>query len=379
MKKFFALLFFSLIFLGSSSQAFAIYDPLTLPNNKFGIHILFPAELPKAAELVNSSGGDWGYITIPIQAGDKDIVKWQSFFDECRSRHIIPIVRLATEGNYFDKSTWRVGRDSDILDFANFLNSLSWPTKNRYVIVFNEVNRADEWEGKADPGRYATLLSYAVTVFKSKNPSFFIISAGMDNASITDGKTYNEYDFFTQMDKAVPGIFNQIDGFASHAYPNPAFSQPPSARTSRSISSFSFEEQTLDSLSNKKLPIFITETGWDQAAVSQSTAGNYFKTAVSSVWTDPRIIAITPFLLQSGPGPFQKFSFLDQNGSPNDVFRSYQSIPKTRGTPPVNPIKKVLGVNVVYLSIPVRRFQEIAQSSRTIILKNAIKWFFPAL
>src|SRR5690349_17483670 len=123
MKKLFGFILLAIALLGSTPQAFAIYDPLTLPNNKLGIHILFTPELPKAAELVNSSGGDWGYITIPIQVGDKDIIKWQSFFDECRSRHLIPIVRLATEGNYFDKTTWRAGRDSDILDFANFLNS----------------------------------------------------------------------------------------------------------------------------------------------------------------------------------------------------------------------------------------------------------------
>src|SRR3989344_4339022 len=113
------------------NQVNAIYDPLSVPNNKIGIHILFPDEIEKASELVNSSGGDWGYTVIPIQSSDKDLKKWQ-----------------------------------------NFLDSLEWPTKNRYVIVFNEVNRADEWEGKSDPADYARLLSYATIVFKSKNPDF---------------------------------------------------------------------------------------------------------------------------------------------------------------------------------------------------------------
>jgi len=77
--------------------AYAVYDPLTLPNNKFGIHILFPSELEKAGELVNSNGGQWGYVTIPIQVADKDLVKWQKFFDEAKRLKIIPIIRLATE------------------------------------------------------------------------------------------------------------------------------------------------------------------------------------------------------------------------------------------------------------------------------------------
>ncbi len=53
--------------------AYAIYDPLSVSNNRFGIHILNPSEVEKAAELVNSSGGDWGYVTIPIRANDRDL------------------------------------------------------------------------------------------------------------------------------------------------------------------------------------------------------------------------------------------------------------------------------------------------------------------
>src|SRR5688572_16737141 len=109
----------------------AIVNPLEQPNNKIGIHILFHDELEEAAKLVNANGGDWGYVTIPIQSGDKDILKWQKFMDECRRLHLIPLVRLATEGDYYNTKVWRKPDEEDILDFANFLNSLYWPTKNR--------------------------------------------------------------------------------------------------------------------------------------------------------------------------------------------------------------------------------------------------------
>lgn len=375
MKKVLAPILLFLFFMLSNAQAFAIYDPLKIPNNKFGIHILFTTELQKAHDLVNSSGGDWGYVTIPIQAGDKNLIKWQSFFDQCRNLHLIPIVRLATEDNYFDTTTWRKGNDSDIVDFANFLSSLNWPTKNRYVIVFNEVNRSDEWAGKADPAEYAQELSYAVTVFKSKSPDFFVISAGLDNAAGTGGKNYNEYDYLAAMNQSTPGIFNQIDGFASHSYPNPAFLQPPTVKTSSSTDSFAFEENAIDQLTTKKLPVFITETGWDQSKIPANIVGQYFTTASSNVWNDPRIVVITPFLLTSGPGPFQKFSFLDQNGNGNDVFKAYQAIPKTAGKPPVNLVKKILGVNVVYLQLPIRSFQNISQNLKGIAIKKVFKWF----
>ncbi|MFZ5366355.1 MAG: hypothetical protein ACOZBZ_03605 [Patescibacteria group bacterium] len=42
------------------------------PNNKFGIHITQAEDLPLAAELVNSSSGDWGYVTVVIQEDDRN-------------------------------------------------------------------------------------------------------------------------------------------------------------------------------------------------------------------------------------------------------------------------------------------------------------------
>ena len=50
----------------------------------------------------------------------------------------------------------------------------------------------------------------------------------MDNAASTGNGTYSQYDLLFLMNEGVPGIFDQIDGFSSHSYPNPGFSQPPS-------------------------------------------------------------------------------------------------------------------------------------------------------
>lgn len=358
----------------NTGQTFAVYDPLGVPNNKIGVHILFPDELDKAKELINSNNGDWGYVTIPIQAEDKDLKKWQDFMDKSKSLHIIPLIRLATQGDYFDKSSWEAPTDSDIVDFANFLNSLDWPVKNRYVIVFNEVNRADEWEGTANPSQYAKLLSYAVTVFKSKNQDFFIISSGMDNAAITDGPNYNQYDYFRLMHQEVPGIFNQIDGISSHSYPNPAFSQPPNVKTSKSISSFIYESELIEGLSNKKLPVFITETGWTQEEFSDKVIGDYFKLALEDVWNHPQIVAITPFLLKAGPGPFEKFSLMKDNGDKNEIFKSLESINKTKGKPLPVPLKKVLGSTEISQNLPVEDFSGEQASKQGKQLKTFVKW-----
>lgn len=358
-------------------HVFAAENPLNVANNKVGIHILFPEELQQAAQLVNSNGGDWGYVVIPIQSGDKDLQKWQNFMDSAKKLHVIPIIRLATEGDYFNTKVWRVPTLADVLDFANFLASLTWPTKNRYIIVYNEVNRGDEWGGTPDAAAYANLLSYAADTFKKRSQDFFIISAGLDNGAATTPTSMNEYTYLSDMVNAVPDIFNKIDGIGSHSYPNPAFAMPPTYIAPTSIDSFQFEKNLIEGHSNKDLPIFITETGWDQQVVGQEKAAQYLSSAMQTVWVDKSIVTVVPFLLQAGSGPFTQFSFLT-NGSPNAVYTAYKDLEKTKGAPVVNPPANVLAANTrVYL--PSKTFAMPATSDYAQLFETGLKKAFKFL
>jgi len=359
----------------SAVPSLAVVDPLAQPNNKFGIHILFPNEIDEAASLVNSNNGDWGYVVIPIQAGDMDVPKWQQFMDMCKQKHIIPILRLATEGDYFNTSVWRKPDAVDILDFANFLNSLSWPVKNRYVIVFNEVNRADEFGGVVDPASYAKLLSYAVTVFKSINPDFFIIPAGMDNAAANTPVSMNEYDYFRAMHAAVPGIFNQIDGLASHSYPNPGFAQAPSVINGESIASFQFEKNLIQTMTNKQLPVFITETGWSTDSIPGTVIANYYQQAFSTIWNNPYIVTVAPFLIQANSGPFVPFSFITAANAQTPEYTTIASMPKVKGSPVIS--SKVLGEATTKVKILlVQNFTHVVNNVPQIHIASTTKEFF---
>jgi len=374
MLKILLLIFATLLSLTFSARnVHAIVDPDSFPNNKFGVHILFTTELPEAARLVNSSGGDWGYITIPVQAGDKDIVKWQKFMDDCGKLHLIPIIRIATENYYFNTSFWRKPTREDILDFANFLNSLNWPVKNRYIVVFNEVNRDDEWGGTPNPQEYAIILNYAVSAFKSLSDDFFIISAGLDNASAND-----QYYYMILMNQEVPGIFNQIDGLGSHSYPNPAFSVPPWIVTRKNINSFKFERNLAFELSGKNLPVFITETGWSREKLSENKIGQYFNYAFESVWSDKNIVAVTPFLLQSGLGPFFQFTLLNENGEYNEISKALSKIPKTKGNPTIDiqPSSSAFKntVNIPFKTFPKLMQYETSPTLRAKAITPFLKW-----
>lgn len=334
MKKLLLIIYFVNLFILATQQSFAIENPMDSPNNKVGIHILFTHELEKAANLVNSNGGLWGYITIPIQVGDKDIEKWQGFMNNAKKHKVIPLMRISTEGDYFNTKVWRKPTEEDVLDFANFLNSLSWPTKNKYVIIFNETNRGDEWGGAASPEEYAKILSYAVTAFKSKSPDFFIISGGLDNAAATNGTvSVDSYEYLRRMNLSVPGIFYQIDGLGSHSYPNPAFAKPPYQEDAESVATFRFERQLIESLGGKDLPVFITETGWSFERVSPAIIQQYYAHTFEHIWNDPKVIAITPFILSAGAGPFTPFSFLDAGGNPNQNYKAIEKLTKVIGSP----------------------------------------------
>lgn len=305
-------------------RAKAIYNPVSVPNNRFGIHILDPQEVEDAVKLVNSSGGDWGYVTIPIRSDNRDRDLWIKFFTACRRLHLIPIIRLAT---YPDGNSWVAPTAFDLVDFANFLSDMPWPTQNRYIVLFNEPNHANEWGGEVDPLSYATLLLDAHRIFKSHSPDFFLISAGLDMSAPNSATSMDALDFYTKISRYQPDWYANIDGLTVHAYPNPAFSSSPFSVSRYGITSYRYEENLLKTFGYGEKPLFITETGW-----ANQSENNYFP-ALYQVWTEPNIIAITPFVLFAGTGDFAKFSFLDFAHQPKNVYRTYAAQPKIAGSP----------------------------------------------
>ena len=312
----------------------AAVDPLSVPNNKFGIHILFPEELQLASNLINSNGGDWGYVTIPIQSIDKDLDKWQKFMDQAKKLHLIPILRLATfpVEDYWPKPTLY-----DSVDFANFLNSLSWPIKNRYVILFNEPNRAAEWGRDVDPAEYAQFASDTIDIFKERNSEFYILNGGLDMALPNSKTSMDGLSYITQMGYSKPEIFSKFDAWNSHAYPNPNFSSSPENLNKMGIRSYEHELSLLRNtfgVTDKK--IFITETGRNGETLSQDQISMYFQNAFDNIWSNQNIVAVTPFLLSAGAGDFKKFSWLVNGNSPSTVYKNIQNIKKIAGLPEKN-------------------------------------------
>jgi len=342
-KKIISILIVLAIFLTLHSSALAVSNPLERDNNFIGIHILFPSEIGEAASIVNASGGDWGYATIPIQYSDRDLEKWQKFMNDAKKLHIIPIIRLATSAYHNDTTVWRKPNDSDVLDFANFLDSLTWPTKNRYVILFNEVNRFDEWGGESpDPQAYSEIVSYANNVFKNRNDNFYLILSGLDNAAPDSAKYMSSLNYLRKLITFDTEAIRSIDAVSSHSYPNPNFSDSPNTYKTTGVSTYKFEGDLVSSMLGEAKPIFITETGWNSDVLSDDTIAQYLKFTLSEIWSkdDDKIVAITPFLLRAGDGQFDKFSFL-QNNALTSYGNAYKNFPKKMGNPQIDEAENI--------------------------------------
>lgn len=333
-KTFYLVLLLWLIVIFKPILALAIYDPISVPNNKVGIHLLFPSELEEAARLVNSANGEWGYITIPIRSDDHNLEKWQAFMDKARILKLIPILRLAT---YPQGSAWAKPTIFDPLDWANFLNSLEWPTKNRYVIVYNEPNRAEEWGGQINPYDYANQLKQTSAALKRLNDDFFILPAGLDASAPNNAVLMDEYSFLGLMYQADNEIFKYIDGWTSHAYPNPGFRSAPLNSSRNGIVSYLWELDFLQKeFGVKGLKVFITETGWDGTYLNPNLVASYFDQAYNMIWNEDEVVAVTPFLLSAGEGAFKKFSWTTDSYQPLPVYQTIQKMTKIKGQPKIN-------------------------------------------
>ncbi len=334
---FLIILFFLLITPVSAAEA----------NNIYGIHLAQPHldALDESAKLVNSSGGDWGYVTLVIQENDRKFDKWQEIFNRLRKLHLIPIVRLATSP---EGEVWRRPKKEEAKDWVDFLDSLNWVIKKRYIVLFNEPNHGSEWGGEIDAKDYAEVAVEFARVFKEKNSDFYLMLAGFDASAPQSPPNFEDEEAFLKKffsNVTVEQFNNLISGWSSHSYPNPGFSGSPWDSGRGTVKTYEWELNLLESLGvNKNLPVFITETGWirqvqnsklkTQNWEEQGVAENY-RFAFQEVWKqDSRVMAVTPFVLDYQSPPFLEFSW--QKQGVKEFYQQYyavQSLEKTKGQP----------------------------------------------
>ncbi|NOY15105.1 MAG: hypothetical protein GXP43_02705 [bacterium] len=276
-------------------------------DRKIGVHILFPGEIEAAAEAV----GEGGYVVVPISMADwQKLEKWQVFMEEAKKLKLKPILRLVT---YADGAVWRRPEMVDAVDWANFLSLLDWPAGDRWVIVFNEPNHANEWGGVIDPEGYALILKEFAVKLHAKDTNFKVLPAAMDMAAGWTKETMPAQIYLRRVWSRLPEFDDLADGWNAHAYPNPAFSARPRVDRQNNIASYKYEISWFKDFykTGWTKPIFITETGWSKRSLNEKTIKEYAEFSWQSVWKkDKQLKAVVWFLLNGSPGPFADFSLM---------------------------------------------------------------------
>lgn len=290
-----------------------------------GIHLLSPSEISAARDLLSTKDGGVHYVTVPFTFDDlnhRD--RWQAFLRDAKTANLKPLLRLTTR---FEAGSWVVPTRSDIMKMAKFLSSLDWQTDELPIILFNEPNHAKEWGGRLDPEEYARISEFAIDWFKTEPKKYLLLPAGLDLAAPTGKETLEAFSYWQRALTEVPQLFEKLDGWTSHSYPNPGFVSDPWKTDKRSLRGYQHELTFISRYTSKQLPVYITETGWNNEAFSVKQMQWYYQVAYKNIWnSDPRIKAVTPFLLQGAPGTFAPFSFLDALGKPTKAYAAYQNI-----------------------------------------------------
>jgi hypothetical protein len=279
-------------------------------GQKYGIHLLlddgrqhwlpdvWPQHLHAARQIV----GQGGYVIQLIRLDDLDVDRWQFFLDLCAQEQLVPIIRLATPFDH-DRKWWEAppkdvssqGYTEAARRYREFLAQLRWPTPQHYAIVHNEPNRGDEWSDQPNPAEYAQFLldvgrALHTIGFTVLAPALDLYAPHSNGQPIAGYRYIDAETFLDEMAAAVPEAFDQIDIWASHAYPldpfrfdpsrqefridyangaaNPRHLEPPEGIFNRGVNSYRWELWKLEQIIGPRaasLPVMITESGWRHA------------------------------------------------------------------------------------------------------------------
>jgi hypothetical protein len=267
-----------------------------------------------------------------------------------RRLHLIPIIRIATKA---DGDTWEAPSDAEINNWLAFLNSLNWVIQNRYIVIGNEPNHSLEWGGKIDPEAYATYLNKFALALHSASSDFFVLPAGLDSSAKNTSTTMDESVFLKRMLTTEPTLFDNLDGWVSHSYPNPSFEGKDTDTGRGTVDTFAWELNYLKILGvTKDLPVFITETGWSNQKVDNNQITSMYDYAFNNVWNDPRVVAVTPFILNYPQAPFTEFSWEKSDGTFYPYYSGVQAIAKTAGAPVQIVSGQILGALAQPITLP---------------------------
>ena len=343
----------------SADRDAAPYAPVL---NPFGIGLVSPGnatQLDRARELT----GRGGHIKLVFAGVDTATTTapadWIAAVNAAYDRELIPVIRLGPPWGNRD-----VRDDSDdsahhaytqlAAHYAAVVAALprrdGWPL---VIELHNEPDLCYEWacrpeDAPAHDGvpagwmhysdiaaEYAAFMRDVTTAIHAiGDPRILVINGGLaPGGAVTcqcggDGFTagITSRDFLTAMIDAVPGVFDPLDGFASHSYPAQGEGWGFFSAYADSGPGLHYYQTELAILGIDK-PVYMTETGWtiaDGAHGSREDVAAWTLSAwQNDWWQQPQIRAVMPFMLQDPD--WDAFGWIDAAGNPYPVFTSVRA------------------------------------------------------
>jgi hypothetical protein len=323
------------------------------PPNRYGMGYVNEGSAADH-ELTAKLTGPGGWVTVifadiePGRTGAEP--SWKSSISEAYARDLVPVIRMAPP--WGDRRVRNMGESPTSYKalaqvYAAVIADLpkrdQWPI---YVQVHNEPNLCYEWacdgpgtlSAQQIAGEYAHMLRDVATALHALGDSRIKVlngalapggvdwcECGTENfAPGTLASTFLGY-----MAQAVPGVFDQIDAFASHSYPAKGEGWgffPPYAEAMTGLLYF---EKELAAIGKPDLKVLVTETGWtiqhEAYLHTRDQVADWTVLAYQNVWlTHSSVLGITPFILRDGN--WNDFAWVEMSGSPYPVYTKARAL-----------------------------------------------------
>ncbi len=315
-----------------------------LKHNVHGVHLLAGANksnIDRNLVWAHTLVGDGGHAKDLFSGVGPDTEgpnpAWIHFVNGCYERKLVPICRIASTyaGSYWQKP--EPDAPGDYTSWANAIKRIAagLPKKDGvplYIEILNEPGVTIEWSGQPSATEYAHLLVDAARALRSlKDDRIVILNAGLSQLDA--------------MFEAVPESVWAFDVLSSHPYPH---GRPPEINnhdgtidkpSDLAIDGYTLELEILKQYGRPKVPVIITETGYDLGnqtfahlgypIIDEDLRADYMMRAYRDFWSKwPELIAVTPFEFSNG-GDWSRFDWVnpqsstDEKGWPTIRYKQY--------------------------------------------------------
>ena len=319
-------------------------------DNRFGIGLVGPGDatdMQLTADLV----GPEGFIKIIFPGVTADTTgpeaAWSAAVQIAYERDLIPVIRIGPP--WGDRRVRNQADDETHLTYTqlaqayrNVVEALplrdGWPV---WIEIHNEPNLCYEWEcdpGATDDGwmgyeqiasEYAHMMRDVAQALRDiGDPRIKITNGGLAPGGVTScecgGDGFNpgitSMDFINAMEAAVPGVFNELDGWSSHPYPAEGEGWGFMVPYDQAMTGLLFHHLELEAV-GLDLPVLITETGWNLDHGDRNDVATWMVQAYQDPWlTDETILGVMPFMLRD-PG-WDHFGWTAPDGTPYPVYNA---------------------------------------------------------